>query len=545
MKFDLMFNVRTLAVIFLFLAGPWSSAAAPASKKIALIAGPITGHPKDTHEYEKSVVLLKHLLDTAPGLEGLTVEAHFKGWPEDPAALDDAATVVLISDGGDRNEQNHPLYVGDRLEQLERQMRRGCGFLQFHWTTFHPSRVHDKITEWAGGYFDYETGAGPNRWYSAIQTWESSARLADPKHPIARGVKPFRVQEEFYYRIRFREQDPRLQPIVLTRPPGVDQDQVVGWAVERQDGGRGFGFTGGHFYQNWWNADFRKLILNAIVWTAGAEIPENGVETSLEERIRALILTGYNHPAHDWRATTAALILALEQDPRMWVDVTENIETLAEEKIHDYDLLVMNYSNWDRPGLSEKAKDNFVAYLQGGGGLALIHFANGAFTDTLPNKESDWPEYRTRIARRIWVHGENRSGHDAFGPFRVQIAPADHPIVSGLSDFQTIDELYFRQEGDLEIEPLAYAKSNVTGQNEPMAWACSYGEGRVFQTVLGHADISIRKAGALIRRGSVWAAGREQICFDPPISLMEGALFRQGSPWSIESSMKGAETSRP
>ena len=47
------------------------------------------------------------------------------------------------------------------------------------------------------------------------------------------------------------------------------------------------------------------------------------------ERFKALILTGHNHPAHDWRATTAALILALEQDPRAIVHVTENIDDLA------------------------------------------------------------------------------------------------------------------------------------------------------------------------------------------------------------------------
>ena len=48
----------------------------PRSKKIVLIAGPITGHSKNTHEYEKSVILLKDLLDTSPSLEGAKTEAH-------------------------------------------------------------------------------------------------------------------------------------------------------------------------------------------------------------------------------------------------------------------------------------------------------------------------------------------------------------------------------------------------------------------------------------------------------------------------------------
>jgi hypothetical protein len=98
----------------------------------------------------------------------------------------------------------------------------------------------------------------------------------------------------------------------------------VGWAVERKDGGRGFGFTGGHYFANWWLPDFRRLVLNAIAWTAKIDVPAGGVESTLEEPVRALILTGHNHPAHDWRTTTAALIHVLEQDPRMKVEVTEN-----------------------------------------------------------------------------------------------------------------------------------------------------------------------------------------------------------------------------
>jgi type 1 glutamine amidotransferase len=501
----------------------------PPAKKVVLIAGPITGHPKHTHEYEKSVILLKHVLDTSPNAPGVTVETHFRGWPDNPATLDDADTIVLISDGSDRREGDHPLYVGERLSVLERQMRRGCGLVLLHWSTFNPSRFHDRVTEWVGGYFDYETGPEPRKWRSAIQTWEGPTKLGAAGHPILRGVAPPRVQEEFYYRIRFREDDPRVTPVLLTRPPGETQDYAVGWAVEREDSGRGFGFTGGHFYRNWWNDDFRRLILNAIVWTAGADVLAGGVASELAEPKKALIVTGYQHPAHDWSAVTEALIQVLEQDPRMFVDVTENPEDLASEKIRDYDLLVMNYNNWDRPGLSDAAKNSFVAYLKKGGALALIHFANGAFNETLPSKDSEWPEYRTRIVRRAWMH--DRSGHDKFGPFRVDITSVEHPITAGLAPFQTLDELYYRQEGDQPIEPLATAVSQVTGRAEPMAWAYNYGQGRVFQTVLGHSDQSIRLAGALIRRGCMWAAGAEPLSFDPPAELTADYLWREGASW--------------
>lgn len=296
--------------------------------------------------------------------------------------------------------------------------------------------------------------------------------------------------------------------------------------------------TGGHFFQNWWDENFRRTILNAIVWTAGVDVPDGGVVSTMEEPIRVLIVTGHNHPAHDWRKTTAALIPVLEQDPRIVVEVTENPNDLA--TIKGYDALVLNYSSWDRPGLNGAAKAGLKKFLDDGGGLSIIHFANGSWTDTLPNKEADWPEFRTQIVRRIWDHKPGLSGHDAFGTFKVDLTAAGekHPITAGLPSFETEDELYFRQQGALPIMPLVTAHSKVTKQDEPLAWAYEQSKARVFQTVLGHADVSIRKAGALIRRGTVWAARREPLSFDPPVSITENTLFRAGSPWTLEESLK-------
>jgi len=53
--------------------------------------------------------------------------------------------------------------------------------------------------------------------------------------------------------------------------------EAVMWAIERPDGGRGFGFTGGHFHQNWTNDSFRKLILNALCWVSKVDIPDTGI----------------------------------------------------------------------------------------------------------------------------------------------------------------------------------------------------------------------------------------------------------------------------
>jgi len=62
------------------------------------------------------------------------------------------------------------------------------------------------------------------------------------------------------------------------------------WVAEGEgDAGRGFGFTGAHFHDNWANDNFRKATLNAIAWIAGLEVPEGGVpsETPDQEELKA------------------------------------------------------------------------------------------------------------------------------------------------------------------------------------------------------------------------------------------------------------------
>ena len=184
---------------------------------------------------------------------------------------------------------------------------------------------------------------------------------------------------------------------------------------------------------------------------------------------------------------TPVLVDALTAgDVRFQVLVQEDPEFLATADLSKFDLIVWNYCNWQRPGLSDRAKEKFTQYLQAGGGLSLIHFANGAFHFSLPGAaDSDWPEYRTKICRRVWDHTPGKSGHDSYGGFRVEIADPQHDITRGLAPFETTDELYFRQQGDEPIHMLATAHSRGTGADEPMAFVYEYGRGRVFRPCWG------------------------------------------------------------
>ncbi len=218
----------------------------------------------------------------------------------------------------------------------------------------------------------------------------------------------------------------------------------------------------------------------------------------------AVVITGHDGPFHNWRETSAALVEALSPGKSFQVTLIENPEFLADPKLQQFDLVVLNYCNFDQPGLSAAAKQNFLKYLAAGHGLAIIHFSNGAFYPTLPaGKDADWPEYR-KLCRRWWAW--EKSGHDNLGRFKVDIR-GDHPIAQGLAAFDTEDELYCRQEGTEPITIIATAHCKTTDQDEPMAFVYQYGPARVFQTTLGHNGASIRAAAQLLRRGALWAAG--------------------------------------
>ena len=510
-------------MVFLCMALAVSTTQGAKPKKIVLIAGK-KSHGPGVHEYVKSVKLLKVLLDNATNLAGAKTEIHFNGWPKNPGTLDDADTIMTISDGQDGDKFSPvPWMTPERMKVMERQMRRGCGFLTFHFSTFTPDRYGPQILAWGGGYFDWQNEAGDRQWYSAIKTLDTQVRVA-VDHPIARGLKPFRLRDEFYYKIRFRPGDERLRPIMLV-PALSDalEEQVVAWAVQRKNGGRGFGTSTGHFFDNWQNANYRKLILNAIAWTAHLDVPQGGVDSPYvheaevnrrlgQSSIKAVIITGHQYPGHKWRETTLALQDALRKDPRIDVTTIPDPEYMAQAEFKKFDVMLFNYCNWERPaGISDAAKAGFVRFVKQGGGLVFIHFSNGAFHFSLPQAgESDWPEFR-RLCARVWNH-KGRSGHDAYGKFTVNIADKNHDITRGMVAFETVDELYFRQEGKVPVKVIATARSKVTKQDEPMAFVYDYGKGRVFQTVLGHAAESLRTPGAaqLVRRGLVWAAKRPQ-----------------------------------
>jgi hypothetical protein len=274
---------RPFALLVLTLASTLSLAAA--DKKIVLIAGK-PSHPPGMHEFRAGMLLLQQSLASVPGVK---VSVHANGWPESDRAFDGADAVVIYCDGGAR----HPILEGNRKELLGGLAKKGVGLGFMHYGVEIPAdNGGPEFLRWIGGY--YETN------YSCNPFW--SPEYQDfPDHPVARGVKPFSNRDEWYFNMRWPESRQGVTPILTARP----SDQVRGgpyvhpkgpyphilkaagrvetmmWVLNRPDGGRGFGFTGGHTHAHWGDDNQRKVVLNAILWVAKAEVPKNGVASKV------------------------------------------------------------------------------------------------------------------------------------------------------------------------------------------------------------------------------------------------------------------------
>lgn len=243
-------------------------------KKIVLVAGRPSHGPGD-HEFNAGSAILNRCLSEL----GTVQTALYKnGWPSDPTAFDNANSILFYMDGG----SGHPLIQEDHLQKIGELMMKGVGLCCCHYAVEVPKdRGGPELLAWIGGY--YETG------FSINPHWD--ARFENmPDHPVTRGVKPFTIRDEWYYNMRFRSGS--VVPLLVATPPDDTRGtpaakeraglpEIVSWVVERPDGGRGFGFTGGHVHKNWGNEDFRKLVLNALIWTAGGEVPPEGTASTV------------------------------------------------------------------------------------------------------------------------------------------------------------------------------------------------------------------------------------------------------------------------
>jgi type 1 glutamine amidotransferase len=290
-------RILILAIAATLLAIPAPSNARAAGKKIVLVAGKPSHGPR-LHEFNAGVQLLAKCLKGVPDVDAHVV---LSGWPHDESIFADADAVVFFMDGGGRHEVVQE--QGRRLKIVEKWASKGVGLGFMHYgVEVIADQAGEQFKRWIGGHYEHMHSCNP--------IWQPSF-LAFPDHPVSRGVKPFQIKDEWYFNMRFvsdmsgneaTEVDGmKFVPILVASPSDAVRNgpyvypkgpyphiqaskgraEAVMWTVERRDGGRGFGFTGGHFHDNWGNDDFRKVVLNAFLWISKVDVPQGGVVSTL------------------------------------------------------------------------------------------------------------------------------------------------------------------------------------------------------------------------------------------------------------------------
>jgi len=284
-------------LVALGMAAAFSGLAA--DKRIVLIAGR-PSHPPGMHEFRAGCLLFQHALSQVPGI---TVQVFSNGWPtkvegdrkvDDNTQLENADALLIYADGGG----GHPALQADRLKFMDTLEAKGVGLGFAHYGVEVPKGdPGEAMHRWAGGYYEHLFSVNP-MWKPDYTTF--------PEHPVTRGVKPFATRDEWYFNMRWvpdEKAKSRLKSLLVAKPsddvrkgPYVypqgpykhiiaesGREETMMWVFERENGGRSFGFTGGHTHANWGNANQRRILLNALLWIAKVEVPVAGVADGIAD----------------------------------------------------------------------------------------------------------------------------------------------------------------------------------------------------------------------------------------------------------------------
>ncbi len=252
--------------------------AAAGATKLVFVADTAPHGGRGNHEFLAAAIYLARTINAQYPQAYAVVHTKDK-WPTD---LKHADTVIVLLNHG-RSAVN---------SAVKEAAACGAGFMAIHFgVEVDKGEQGQSYLQWLGGYFE--------PFWSVNPVWTPDFKHI-PVHDVTRGVKPFSINDEWYYHMRFADGMTGVTPILTAVPPlktlrdgkkatarggnpavweavSAGKPQVMAWAYERPAGGRGFGFTGLHKHANLADDNFRTLLLNAVAWAAKLEVPANGV----------------------------------------------------------------------------------------------------------------------------------------------------------------------------------------------------------------------------------------------------------------------------
>jgi len=241
------------------------SAAEP--KRLLIVGQGPDGHPPTTHEFMPGARVLAELLSSQKNLQITVVNAD-EPWADGPKRIDQADGIVMLVTQGAQWMQTEP----QRHAALKRLAARGGAIVALHWS------VGAKDAKYIQGQLELlgATRGGPQRKYLVLST---ELKRVVPDHPILRGIGDIKVHDEIYYAL---DRVPGIQPLFTSRIEG--KDEMAAWSWERADGGRSFGFVGLHFHANWQLPEYRRFVVQGVLWSLKLPFPAGGVNADIDPR---------------------------------------------------------------------------------------------------------------------------------------------------------------------------------------------------------------------------------------------------------------------
>jgi type 1 glutamine amidotransferase len=256
-----------VASLLVFVLAPSVSGAESKPRRLLIVDQGSDGHPPTTHEFMAGANVLAELLKPQKDIQATVVNAD-EPWTDGPKLIDQSDGIVMFVTQGAQWMQMEP----QRHAALKRLAARGGAIVALHWS------VGAKDAKYIQGQLDLlgATRGGPQRKYLVLST---ELKRVVPEHSVLRGVGDIKVHDEIYYAL---DRVPGIQPLFTSRIEG--KDEMAAWSWERSDSGRSFGFVGLHFHANWQLPEYRRFLVQGVLWSLKLPIPATGVNVDIDSK---------------------------------------------------------------------------------------------------------------------------------------------------------------------------------------------------------------------------------------------------------------------
>lgn len=286
--------IIALFISLFSIAAVFNPATAQVTKTIYFMAGPKDHAPPSRHEYEKDLLVLQHCLDSATNLKGVKIVTKFivNRTEHDINDMKDASAIVILSSSESSSKtQTHPLFppsgnnkrsydkdILTYLNQVDSLHKAGMGIVVLHWAVAADNlKARQLYTDWFGG------GWMPDYSMNPLGKWTITPVKSGEKHPVMRGVGPWTYKDEVFSKFMVIPEDPHRTDLLMGEAPITNQGPVpsrcITWAYENGSA-RGLIYGGVDYHSAMLQDNYRRFLLNAIVWAAGIEVPKGGVKSN-------------------------------------------------------------------------------------------------------------------------------------------------------------------------------------------------------------------------------------------------------------------------